>query len=130
MKHYDDWGGPNTYPHYHAGWAMAGNTPFKYFKQIVHEGGVADPLIITWPKGIKAKGEIRINTRYITDIMPTALEVTGTPFMEDMDGIKQMPLDGKSLAYSFNDADAPSAGPSRFTSSSATARCTRTAGRR
>ncbi len=55
MKHYDEWGSPNTYPHYHAGWALAGNTPFKYFKQIVHEGGVADPLIITWPKRIQDK---------------------------------------------------------------------------
>jgi len=108
MKHYDGWGGPDTYPHYHAGWALAGNTPFKFFKQIVHEGGVADPLIITWPKGIKGKGEIRNQYSYITDIMPTVLEVTGTPFMEEKDGIKQMSLDGKSLVYSFNDATAPS----------------------
>jgi arylsulfatase len=108
MKHYDRWGGPDTYPHYHAGWALAGNTPFKYFKQIVHEGGVADPLIITWPKGIKGKGEIRYQYSYITDIMPTVLEATGTPFMEEKDGVKQMSLDGKSLVYSFNDTAAPS----------------------
>jgi arylsulfatase A-like enzyme len=109
MKHYDAWGGPNTYPHYHAGWAMAGNTPFKYFKQTVHNGGVADSLFITWPKGIKAKGEIRNNYSYVTDLMVTALEVTGTKFMEEIDGVKQMPVDGISLAYSFNKADAPSA---------------------
>jgi arylsulfatase len=109
MKYYDAWGGPNTYPHYHAGWAMAGNTPFKYTKQIVHNGGVADPLIITWPKGIKAKGEIRNQYSFITDIMPTALEATGTPFMEEIDGIKQMPMDGISLAYSFDNGGAPSA---------------------
>ena len=109
MKHYDEWGGPNTYPHYHAGWAMAGNTPFKYCKQIVHNGGVADPLIITWPKGIKAKGEIRNQYSFITDIMPTALEATGTPFMEEIDGVKQMPMDGISLAYSFDNGGAPSA---------------------
>lgn len=109
MKHYDDWGGPNTYPHYHAGWAMAGNTPFKYSKQIVHNGGVADALIITWPKGIKGKGEIRNQYSYVTDLMVTALEVTGTKFMEEMEGVKQMPVDGISLAYSFNKADAPSA---------------------
>jgi arylsulfatase A-like enzyme len=84
MKHYDEWGGPDTYPHYHAGWALAGNTPFKYFKQIVHEGGVADSLIITWPKGIKGKGEIRNQYGYITDIMPTIFEATGTPFMEEI----------------------------------------------
>jgi arylsulfatase A-like enzyme len=109
MKHFDEWGGPDTYPHYHAGWALAGNTPFKYFKQIVHEGGVADPLIISWPKGIKEKGAIRKQYAYITDIMPTALEATGTPFMADKDGVKQMSLDGKSLVYSFNNASAPSA---------------------
>lgn len=109
MKHYDEWGGPNTYPHYHAGWAMAGNTPFKYCKQIVHNGGVADSLFITWPKGIQAKGEIRNQYSYVTDLMVTALQVTGTPFMEEVDGVKQMPVDGISLAYSFNNADAPSA---------------------
>jgi len=109
MKHFEDWGGPNAYPHYHAGWALAGNTPFKYFKQIVHEGGVADPLIITWPKGIKDKGAIRPQYGFITDIMPTALEVTGTPFMKVKDGVKQISLDGKSLVYSFNKPNAPAA---------------------
>jgi arylsulfatase len=109
MKHYDEWGGPNTYPHYHAGWAMAGNTPFKYCKQIVHNGGIADSLIITWPKGIQGKGEIRNQYSFITDLMATALEVTGTKFMEEIDGVKQLPIDGISLAYSFNKADAPSA---------------------
>ncbi len=109
MKHYDEWGGPTTYPHYHAGWAMAGNTPFKYCKQIVHNGGVADALIITWPKGIQAKGEIRNQYSFITDIMPTALEATGTQFMPEIDGIPQVPIDGISLMYTFNNAAAPSA---------------------
>jgi len=108
IKHYDDWGGPDTYPHYHAGWAMAGNTPFKYTKQIVHNGGIADPLIVTWPKGIKSKGEVRGQFGYITDIMPTALEATGTKFNASKEGVAQMPLDGKSLTYSFNKAAAPS----------------------
>ena len=88
MKHYDEWGGPTTYPHYHAGWAMAGNTPFKYCKQIVHNGGVADALIMTWPKGIQGKGEIRNQYSFLTDIMATTLEVTGTQFMPEIDGIK------------------------------------------
>jgi arylsulfatase A-like enzyme len=109
MKHYAEWGGPDTYPHYHAGWAMAGNTPFKYCKQIVHNGGVSDPLIITWPKGIKAKGEVRNQYGFITDIMATALQVTGTPFLPEIDGVKQMSIDGISLMYSFDDASAPSA---------------------
>ena len=79
---------------------MAGNTPFKYCKQIVHNGGIADALIITWPKGIQAKGEIRNQYGFVTDIMATALEVTGTKFMPEIDGVKQMPIDGISLMYS------------------------------
>lgn len=114
MKHYDDWGGPNTYGHFHAGWTMAGNTPFKYFKQTVHNGGIADPLIVHWPKGIKAKGEIRNQYSYITDIAPTILEATGTPFLDEVDGHKQMPIDGKSLVYSFDNAAAPTQHPEQL----------------
>ena len=106
MFHYDDWGGPNTYPHFHAGWAMAGNTPFKYFKQIVHNGGIADPLIITWPNGIKSRGEVRGQYAHITDVGATILEVTGTPFLKVIDGHEQMSLDGISLKYSFDDNSA------------------------
>ncbi|MCK4677520.1 MAG: sulfatase-like hydrolase/transferase [Bacteroidales bacterium] len=107
MKHYDDWGGQETYPHYHAGWALAGNTPFKYFKQIVHRGGVADPFIVHWPKSINAKGELRTQFHHIIDVAATILDVTGVEFLENLDGHKQKPLDGVSLAYSFNDAEAP-----------------------
>jgi arylsulfatase len=114
MSHYNDWGGPNTYPHFHAGWAMAGNTPFKYFKQIVHNGGIADALIITWPKGIKAKGEVRNQYHHITDIGATILDVTGTPFFEEIDGHKQMKLDGVSMKYSFDNADAPTNHPEQY----------------
>jgi arylsulfatase len=114
MSHYDDWGGPNTYPHFHAGWAMAGNTPFKYFKQIVHNGGIADALIVTWPKGINAKGEVRNQYHHITDIGATILDVTGTPFFEEIDGHKQMKLDGVSMKYSFDTADAPTNHPEQY----------------
>jgi arylsulfatase len=114
MSHYDDWGGPNTYPHFHAGWAMAGNTPFKYFKQIVHNGGIADALIVTWPKGIKAKGEVRNQYHHITDIGATILDVTATPFFEEIDGHKQMKLDGVSMKYSFDNADAPTNHPEQY----------------
>ncbi|MHC4643058.1 MAG: arylsulfatase [Planctomycetota bacterium] len=114
MSHYDDWGGPNTYPHFHAGWAMAGNTPFKYFKQIVHNGGIADALIITWPKGIKAKGEVRNQYHHITDIGATIMDVTATPFFDEIDGHKQMDLDGTSMAYSFDNANAPTNHPEQY----------------
>jgi len=114
MSHYDDWGGPNTYPHFHAGWAMAGNTPFKYFKQIVHNGGIADALVITWPKGIKSKGEVRNQYHHITDIGATILDVTGTPFFDEIDGYKQMDLDGVSMKYSFDKNDAPTNHPEQY----------------
>jgi arylsulfatase len=114
MRHYDDWGGPDTYPHFHAGWALAGNTPFQYFKQIVHRGGIQDPMVVHWPAGIQAKGEIRDQYHHIIDIGPTILEVTGTPFLEVLDGHTQMSLDGVSMMYSFNDADAPTTHPEQY----------------
>jgi arylsulfatase A-like enzyme len=114
MEHYEDWGGPDTYPHFHAGWALAGNTPFQYFKQIVHRGGIQDPLIVSWPKGIKAKNEIRNQYHHITDIGATILDVTKTPFLEELDGEEQMSLDGKSMAYSFDDADADTNHPEQY----------------
>lgn len=107
LKRYEEWGSEATNNHYHAGWAMAGNTPFKYFKQVVHRGGIQDPLIIHWPAGIEAKGEVRNQYHHIIDIAPTILEVLGLEPLEEIDGIEQIPFDGVSMAYSFNDADAP-----------------------
>ncbi len=107
MRRLDEWGGRDTYPHYHAGWAMAGNTPHKYFKQSVHRGGVADPLIVHWPKAIKSKGEVRNQYHHITDIAPTILDAAGLEAPEEIDGVKQLPYDGSSIAYSFNNGDAP-----------------------
>ncbi|MBT3393194.1 MAG: arylsulfatase [Elusimicrobiaceae bacterium] len=106
IKRYDRWGDASTYPHYHAGWAMAGNTPFKYFKQTTHRGGQQDPLIISWPKEIKAKGEIRNQYHHIIDLTPTILEATNTPAPKMVDGIKQMPMDGIPMNYSFNNSGA------------------------
>jgi len=107
MRHYDNWGDTTTYPHYHAGWAMAGNTPFRYFKQSEHRGGQHDALVIHWPKGIRAKGEIRNQYHHISDIAPTILEAAGLSVPESYHGIKQQPMDGSSILYSFNNADAP-----------------------
>ena len=114
MEHYAEWGGPNTYPHFHAGWALAGNTPFQYFKQVVHRGGVQDPLIISWPAKIKDRGGIRNQYHYITDIGATILDITNTPFLEELNGNKQMSLDGKSMAYAFDDANAPTNHPEQY----------------
>ena len=106
LKRYDEWGGPDTYPHFHAGWAVAGNTPFKWFKQQAHRGGQQDPLVISWPKSIKAQGEIRTQYHHIIDIMPTILEAAGIEAPESVDGVKQQPLDGIAMNYSFDDASA------------------------
>jgi len=114
MSHYDGWGGPDTYPHFHAGWALAGNTPFQYFKQIVHRGGVQDAMVIHWPAGIKARGEIRQQYHHIIDIGPTILDVTGVPFLNELDGHEQMELDGVSMAYSFDASDAPTEHPEQY----------------
>jgi arylsulfatase A-like enzyme len=106
MRHYEGWGGPDSYPHYHAGWAMAGNTPFKYFKQAVHRGGQSDPLIIHWPNGIKGKGELRKQYHHIIDIAPTLLAILNLKVPDSIEGYKQQPMDGVSMYYSFNDANA------------------------
>ncbi len=101
-----DWGRENTYPHYHAGWAMAGNTPFRYFKQSEHRGGQQDHLVVHWPNGIKAKGEIRNQYHHISDIAPTIMEAAGIEVPDEYHGVKQQPMEGVSMAYSFDNANA------------------------
>ena len=107
MRYYDNWGQWDSYPHYHAGWAMAGNTPFPYFKQSEHRGGQQDALVVHWPNGIKSKGEIRNQYHHISDIAPTIMEATGTEFPEEYHGISQQPFTGVAMNYSFDAADAP-----------------------
>ena len=109
LRHYDNWGDETTYPHYHAGWAMAGNTPFRYFKQSEHRGGQHDHLVVHWPQGIKAKGEIRSQYHHISDIAPTIMEAAGIKVPETYHGVKQQPMDGVSMMYAFDDPDAPNA---------------------
>jgi arylsulfatase len=107
MRHFENWGDATTYPHYHAGWAMAGNTPFRYFKQSEHRGGQTDALVVHWPKGIEAKGEIRNQYHHISDIAPTILEAAGIEMPEVYDSVEQQPMDGDSMIYSFDSPDAP-----------------------
>jgi arylsulfatase A-like enzyme len=106
LRHYTDWGRENTYPHYHAGWAMAGNTPFRYFKQSEHRGGQHDALVVHWPRGIKAKGEIRNQYHHISDIAPSILEAAGIKVPEEYHGVKQQPMEGVSMLYAFNNKKA------------------------
>jgi arylsulfatase len=107
LRHQADWGRANTYPHYHAGWAMAGNTPFRYFKQSEHRGGQHDHLVVHWPKEIKTKGEIRSQYHHISDIAPTIMEAVGIEVPAEYHGVKQQPMDGVSMAYSFDNPNAP-----------------------
>ncbi|MDA8239340.1 MAG: arylsulfatase [Nitrospiraceae bacterium] len=107
LKEYDDIGGRKTDPGYPIGWSMAGNTPFKRWKQDVHRGGTADPFIVHWPKGIQDKGAIRTQFHHLTDIVPTLLEVTGIPMPSSVNGVAQKPLEGVSMAYTFANAKAP-----------------------
>ncbi|MEV6280766.1 arylsulfatase [Nocardia sp. NPDC051832] len=107
MKYLDTLGTPATYNHYPTGWAAAFSTPFQMFKRYAQfAGGTADPLVIHWPKGIKAKGEIRHQYHHCTDIVPTIYDVTGLEMPETFRGVKQYPLNGVSMRYTFDDADA------------------------
>jgi len=107
LRAQEDWGRENTYPHYHAGWAMAGNTPFRYFKQSEHRGGQHDALVVHWPNGIQAKGEVRSQYHHISDIAPTIMQAAGVTVPEEYHGVEQQPMDGVSMMYAFNNADAP-----------------------
>jgi arylsulfatase len=104
----DKLGSPDTYNHYPTGWAVAFSTPYRMFKRYAsYAGGTADPLVIHWPKGIKARGEVRHQYHHCTDIVPTILECCGVPMPEAIDGVKQAPLAGVSMRYTFDDAKAP-----------------------
>ncbi|MEI7057683.1 arylsulfatase [Nocardioides sp. CCNWLW239] len=104
----DKLGSPETYNHYPTGWAAAFSTPFQMFKRYSqYSGGTCDPLVIHWPAGIQAKGEIRHQYHHVTDIVPTILELAGLEMPEVYRGVEQEPLPGVSMAYSFDSADAP-----------------------
>jgi arylsulfatase A-like enzyme len=107
LAHLDDLGSPNTYNHYPTGWAMAFSTPFRMFKRYSYQGGVCDPMVIHWPKGIAAKGEVRHQYHHAIDVVPTILECCGLEFPKNLNGHEQIPLPGHSMRYSFDDADTP-----------------------
>jgi arylsulfatase len=104
----DELGGPNTFNHYPYGWAWAGNTPFQRWKREVHEGGVADPCVVHWPAGIKAKGEVRGQYVHATDVTPTMLDVLRLEPPSEIRGVQQSGLHGASFARTFGEPDAPS----------------------
>lgn len=103
------WGGPDSQPHFSCAWAWAGNTPFQWGKQVAsHLGGTRDPMVVSWPKRIKDRGGLRTQFTHIIDVAPTLLEAAGISQPKAVDGIEQMPMQGTSFVYSFDDAKAPS----------------------
>jgi arylsulfatase A-like enzyme len=107
LKALDDLGGPKYFNHYSWGWTFAGNTPFRRWKRETYRGGVSDPFLVHWPKGIKTKGEIRKQFTHAIDMMPTVLECLGIDMPEQIRGVTQSPIEGVSFKYSFDDANAP-----------------------
>jgi arylsulfatase A-like enzyme len=104
----DELGGPKHFNHYAWGWAHAGDTPFKRWKRETYRGGVSDPFIVHWPKGIKAKGDIRPQYAHAIDMVPTVLNALGVEPPTQIRGVTQSPIQGLSFAHTFNDANAPS----------------------
>ncbi len=97
-------GGDHTAPHYAAAWAHAGNTPFKWGKQIAsHLGGTRNPMVVAWPNRIKAGGDLRTQFTHCIDVGPTILEAVGIPEPKVVDGIEQEPMDGTSFLYTLDD---------------------------
>jgi arylsulfatase len=107
-KNIEKFGGPEAYNHYAVGWAHAMDTPYQWTKQVAsHWGGTRNGAILHWPKGIKAKGEIRSQFCHVIDLAPTILEAAGLPEPTFVNGIQQKPYEGVSMLYSLDDAKAP-----------------------
>jgi arylsulfatase A-like enzyme len=107
LKMIDELGGPKTFNHYAWGWAHAGNTPFRRWKRETYRGGVSDPFIVHWPKGIKAKGQIRHQFAHAIDMVPTVLEALDLKPPETIRGTTQSPIEGVSFKHALDFADAP-----------------------
>lgn len=108
LKAIDELGGPKHFNHYQWGWAWAGDTPFKRWKRETYRGGVSDPFIVHWPKGIQARGEIRQQYAHAIDMMPTVLQCLDIEPPEQIRGVTQSPIQGVTFAQTFHDANAPS----------------------
>ena len=107
LKVMDKWGGPETYPHMAAGWAVALDTPYQWTKQVASDpGGTKVGTVVFWPKRIKAKGKLCTQFHHVIDVAPTILEAAGLPEPKTVNGVKQRPMDGTSMVYAFDDAHA------------------------
>jgi arylsulfatase len=110
----DELGSPKTYNHYPNGWAMAFNTPFKMWKRYEFNGGTSDPCIVSWPAGMKSKGEIRHQYHHAIDLVPTVLDVLGVEAPEAIKGHTQSRFDGVSMRSSFDHPRVPSTRSKQF----------------
>jgi arylsulfatase A-like enzyme len=107
LKLMDKWGSPATYPHMAAGWSVAFDSPFSWMKQMASDfGGTRNGMVVRWSKGIKAKNEIRTQFTHVIDVAPTILEAAGLPEPKVVNGTPQVPMDGVSMVYTFEDAKA------------------------
>jgi arylsulfatase len=107
LQYIDRWGGPETYPHMAAGWAVAFDTPYKWTKQMGSDyGGTKVGTVLHWPQGIQVQGELRTQFHHVIDVAPTILEAAALPEPRVVNGVPQRPMDGVSMVYSFADADA------------------------
>ncbi|MBF5042882.1 arylsulfatase [Aggregicoccus sp. 17bor-14] len=108
----DQWGLPGTWPHFAAGWAWAGDTPFQWMKQVAsHFGGTRNGMVVSWPAWIADRGARRFQFHHVIDVVPTLLEVVGVEPPERVNGVPQKPIEGVSMAYTFDRANAQA--PSR-----------------
>ncbi|WP_254279960.1 arylsulfatase [Haloarcula marina] len=103
----DELGGPKYFNHYPWGWTWAGNTPFQRWKRETHRGGASDPMVVSWPNGIEASGEIRDQFVHAIDVMPSILEAIGIEPPDEIKGVSQSPIEGTSFAFTFDEPDAP-----------------------
>jgi arylsulfatase A-like enzyme len=108
LQKIDEIGGPSTFNHYAWGWTHAGNTPFRRWKRETYRGGISDPFVVHWPKGIKARGEVRTQYAHAIDMMPTVLEALGVEAPTSIKGVTQSPIEGHSFAQALDNGKAPS----------------------
>ncbi len=115
LAYIDDIGGPRCHNNFPHGWAMASNTPLRRYKQNTHGGGIRDPLVISWPKGIPSRGALRHQFAHVSDLLPTLLDIVGVEPPIEINGRRQIPTEGTSFKRSLQDANAPSkSGPQYF----------------
>lgn len=108
LEKIDQWGGPECFNHFAAGWAVAGNTPFTWTKQVASNfGGTRNGMVCHWPAGIKSKGQVRDQFHHVVDLAPTVFEAAKVPAPKEVNGVKQLPIEGVSMAYSFDAPEAP-----------------------